>query len=149
MKTMRALFCTLGLLLPALLTAADQPLSAADQVAQMKRGVNIVGYDPLWQNPAKGRFKPRHFKIIKDGGFDTVRINLYGFKQMDEKLVLNERWFETLDKLVDAALEQNLHVILDEHDYEICSEDAVQCRDRVLAFWTQVAERFKHRPNNV
>ncbi len=69
--------------------AADAPLPAADQVAQMKRGVNIVGYDPLWQDPAKGRFKPRHFKIIKDGGFDTVRINLYGFRHMNEKLELS------------------------------------------------------------
>jgi hypothetical protein len=33
--------------------AADTSLSAADQVAQMKRGVNIVGYDPLWRDPAK------------------------------------------------------------------------------------------------
>ncbi len=67
---------------------AGAPLSAADQVAQMKRGVNIVGYDPLWQDPAKGRFKPRHFRIIKEGGFDTVRINLYGFRHMNEKLEL-------------------------------------------------------------
>ena len=79
-----------GLLLAALFTLgasfafAAEPLAAADQVAQMKRGVNIVGYDPIWKDPAKGRFKPRHFKIIKDGGFDTVRINLYGFRQMND-----------------------------------------------------------------
>src|ERR1041384_4334690 len=143
MKTMRALFCTLGLLLPALLTAADQPLSAADQVAQMKRGVNIVGYDPLWQNPAKGRFKPRHFKIIKDGGFDTVRINLYGFRQMDDKQVLNPKWFATLDGLVAEALKQNLNIILDMHDYERCHEDIARCRGQVLAFWKQVGAHFK------
>ena len=76
-----ALLFTLG----ASLAFAAEPLSAADQVAQMKRGVNIVGYDPIWKDAAKGRFKPRHFKIIKDGGFDTVRINLYGFRQMNEQ----------------------------------------------------------------
>ena len=44
MKSMHAFFCTLCLLvLPALVVAADEPLSAAEQVAQMKRGVNIVG----------------------------------------------------------------------------------------------------------
>src|SRR5262245_19953677 len=39
-------------LLSAVTQAAttDKPLSAADQVAQMRRGVNIVGYDPLWQD---------------------------------------------------------------------------------------------------
>ena len=128
---------------------ADQPLSAADQVAQMKRGVNIVGYDPLWQDPAKGRFKPRHFKIIKDGGFDTVRINLYGFRQMDEKLVLNPRWYQTLDGLVGEAVKQGLNVVLDEHDYERCPDDTARCRQLVLAFWGQVAEHYQDAPGNV
>jgi endoglucanase len=146
---MKKLLCCVLLAAFAAPTIAAEAISPADQVAQMKRGVNIVGYDPLWEDASKARFQPRHFKIIKDGGFDTVRINLYGFAQMDEQFVLKASWFETLDKLVDAALEQNLNVILDEHDYEICSKDAVECRGRVLAFWTQVAERFKHRPNNV
>ena len=147
MKTLRWLLVLL--LLTPILAAADQPLSPADQVAQMKRGVNIVGYDPLWQDASKARFKPRHFKIIKDGGFDNVRINLYGFKPMDAQLVLPASWFATLDGLVDEALKQNLHVILDEHDYEHCGKDAASCRAHVLAFWTQVAEHFKDAPNAV
>src|ERR1700754_2699076 len=122
------------LLAPLLANAADQPLSAADQVMQMKRGVNIVGYDPIWKDPAKARFQPRHFRIIKEGGFDTVRINLYGFKPMNEKLELPASWFAILDGLVDAALKQGLHVILDEHDYEHCGKDAASCRAHVLAF---------------
>jgi len=141
--------CTVALLLAGAAFAADAPLSAADQVAQMKRGVNIVGYDPLWQDASKGRFKPRHFKIIKDGGFDTVRINLYGFRHMNEKLELAPTWFETLDWLVDEAVKQKLNVILDEHDYERCHEDTARCRKLVLAFWSQVAERYKHAPRNV
>jgi endoglucanase len=131
------------------LTFAAGPLSAADQVAQMKRGVNIVGYDPIWKDPAQGRFKPRHFKIIKDGGFDTVRINLYGFRQMNEQLVLDPGWFKTLDGLVDAALEQDLNVVIDEHDYERCPDDTARCRELVLAFWRQVAEHYKNASHNV
>jgi endoglucanase len=50
--------------------------------------------------PAKARFKARHFKIIKDGGFDTVRINLYGFRQMNDKLELPASWYAILDGLV-------------------------------------------------
>ncbi len=141
--------CTVALLLAGAVFAADAPLSAADQVAQMKRGVNIVGYDPLWQDPAKGRFKPRHFKIIKEGGFDTVRINLYGFRHMNEKLELAPTWFATLDGLVDEAVKQNLNVILDEHDYERCHEDTARCRRLVLAFWSQVAEHYRNAPQNV
>ncbi len=129
--------------------AADAPLSAAEQVAQMKRGVNIVGYDPIWQDPSKARFKPRHFKIIKDGGFDTVRINLYGFRKMNEQLELDPQWFATLDMLVAEATKQNLHVILDEHDYERCTDDTELCRRQLRAFWTQVGEHYKDAPPNV
>jgi len=136
------------LVLPALAAAAE-PLSAVDQVAQMKRGVNIVGYDPLWQDPSKGRFKPRHFRIIKEGGFDTVRINLYGFRPMNDKLELPASWFAILDQLIGEALKQGLHVILDEHDYERCGKDAESCRTHVLAFWTQVAERYRLASPNV
>jgi endoglucanase len=132
-----------------LAAATDKPLSAAAQVAQMKRGVNIVGYDPIWQDASRARFKPRHFKIIKDGGFDTVRINLYGFRQMNDQLVLDPKWFATLDGLVDEAVKQGLHVILDMHDYERCFEDVQRCRKQVLAFWSQVAEHYENAPNQV
>ena len=128
---------------------AAEPLSAHEQVAQMKRGVNIVGYDPIWQDASKARFKLRHFKIIKDGGFDTVRINLYGFRQMDAKGVLNPQWFATLDTLVNEAVRQKLNVILDMHDYERCHEDVARCRAQILAFWTQVSEHFRNAPPQV
>jgi endoglucanase len=129
--------------------AADEPLSAAGQVAKMGRGVNIVGYDPLWRDASKARFKAKHFKIIKDGGFDHVRINLYGFNHMNEKLEVAPEFFATLDALVQEALAQKLHVVLDEHDYEACSKDADECRRRVLAFWTQAAARYRDSPPEV
>lgn len=144
--------CALSLLLivaGSFAAAADRPMSAADQVAQMKRGVNIVGYDPLWQDAAKARFRQKHFEIIKDGGFDHVRINLYGFHHMNDAMTLDPAWFATLDSLVRGALAQNLHVILDEHDYEQCAEDAARCRRYVLAFWTQVAEHYRNESNRV
>lgn len=115
----------------------------------MKRGVNIVGYDPIWQDAAKARFKARHFKIIKDGGFDTVRINLYGFRHMNEKLELSSTWFKTLDGLVNEAVKQQLNVVLDEHDYERCHENTARCRQLVLAFWMQVAAHYKWAPEKV
>ena len=133
----------------ALAQPADDPLPAAEQVLQMGRGVNIVGYDPLWRDESKARFQPRHFKIIKEGGFNTVRINLYGFRAIDDAGVVAPGWFATLDRLLAAALEQDLHVILDEHDYELCGKDADGCRDKLVTFWTQVAEHYKGAPNKV
>ena len=138
----------LSIVAPVVALSADA-LSPAAQVAQMKRGVNIVGYDPIWRDTSKARFKLEHFKIIKDGGFDTVRINLYGFRPMNDKLELPASWYATLDSLVDAAVKQGLNVVLDEHDYEHCGKDADSCRTHVLAFWTQVAEHYRNAPSLV
>ena len=96
---------------------ADKPLTPADQVRAMTRGVNIVGYDPLWRDASQARFKPRHFKILHDGGFNSVRIVLGAFRFMNDKYELPQSWFATLDGLVKDALAQDLTVILDEHDF--------------------------------
>jgi endoglucanase len=146
---LRSLSLMLLALAPAAVLAAEPPLTPAQQVAAMGRGVNIVGYDPIWQDPARARFQPRHFRVIKEGGFSTVRINLYGFRQMDDRGVLKPRWFATLDGLVKEALAQGLHVVLDMHDYERCFEDVQRCHRQVLAFWTQVAEHYKDAPPRV
>jgi endoglucanase len=129
--------------------AADRPLSPAEQVVQMQRGVNIVGYDPLWSDPTRARFKPRHLQLIKQAGFSSVRIVLGAFRFMDEKHVMPGSWFKTLDGLVNDALAQDLTVILDEHDFGFCGHDAIGCRTQLMAFWTQVAEHFKDAPDRV
>ena len=43
--------------------AAAETDAAARQVARLGRGVNVLGYDPIWSDPAKARFQPRHFRV--------------------------------------------------------------------------------------
>jgi hypothetical protein len=50
---------------------------------RLARSVNIIGYDPIWQDRAKGRFQEKHFARIREAGFDSVRINLHPFRHMD------------------------------------------------------------------
>lgn len=129
--------------------ASDKPLSPEAQVKEMRRGVNIVGYDPLWFDASKARFKPRHLKIIKDAGFDSVRMVLGAFRFMNENNELPASWFATLDGLVNEALARKLQVILDEHDFNFCARDPDTCRVKLLAFWRQVGAHFKDAPNAV
>jgi endoglucanase len=129
--------------------AADQPLSAADPVRQMQRGVNIVGADPMWRDPTRARLQPRHFQVIRQGGFDSVRVVLSSFRFMNGHNELPGSWFATLDGLVKGALAQHLTVIIEEHDYNACGTDVVACRPKLLAFWTQVAAHFKDAPDKV
>ena len=125
------------------------PIDAARQNAEMGRGVNVLGYDPVWTDPAKARFTPGHFKIIRDGGFKTVRVVLQSFDHMDSSNQLDPQWLGTLDKMVKAALGEGLNVILDEHDFDMCGKDAAGCRVKLNEFWSQIAPRYKDAPGKV
>lgn len=119
-------------------------LAAQAQVKIMGRGVNILGYDPIWHDPAQARFRLDHLAKIKQGGFDTVRLNLHAFEHMDAQNRLDPAWLATLDKVVAAALAQKLTVILDAHNFSACGENANACKPRLMAFWQQISRRYRN-----
>lgn len=115
----------------------------------LKRGVNVLGYDPIWKDPAQARFQLRHLALIREGGFDHVRLNLHAFEHMDAEDRLPESWFRTLDAITGAALRAGLQVIIDEHNFQDCAKDVAACRPRLKAFWRQVASRYRDAPDGV
>ena len=123
-----------------MLTQANQPF---------QRGVNVLGYDPYWTDTSKRRFEWRHFAEIKKGGFDFVRVVLQAFKHMDAHNRLDPAWLAKLDDVVAEAQKAGLGVIIDEHDFNPCSEELIVCRTKLTAFWQQVAPRFANAPRSV
>jgi endoglucanase len=113
------------------------------------RGVNVLGYDPYWTDESKRRFQWRHFTEIRRGGFDFVRLNLQAFRHMDAQNRLDPAWLAKLDDVVRHAEGAGLGVIVDEHDFNACSQDLDLCRTRLSAFWQQVAPRFAKAPRNI
>ena len=146
-----------SLLLITLLALYTRSVSAAeavepfDQVKRLGRGVNILGYDPLWKSFEDGRFKQRHFKLIREGGFQTVRINLHALQLLraDDGYKLGDSWLNTLDWAVKNALANNLMVILDLHNYEDIAKDPMGFKPRFLAYWKQIAAHFQQAPDSV
>jgi endoglucanase len=145
-----AMHRALPFFLALLCLALSVPRAQADDAfVRLGRGVNILGYDPLWSDPAKARFRPPLYRTIHDGGFRTVRVNLQAFAHMDAANRLDPVWLKTLDTVVDQATAAGLHVILDEHDFHPCAADAALCRTKLLAFWSQIAPRYRHAPSSV
>ena len=131
---------------------AGGPSAHAFAVNQkLGRGVNIIGYDPLWKDRAQARFTDAHFAAIRDAGFTSVRINLHPFKFMSAAsgYALDPSWLATLDWAVKGALANHLAVVLDLHEFHAMAEDPVGRKEMLLAFWRQVAERFKDAPDDV
>jgi endoglucanase len=132
----------------AALAAKPSP-SAWDAQRRLDRGVNIIGYDPLWQDFRKGRFKTYHFFKIRQAGFSTVRIVLQSFDHMDKRNRLSQKWLDTLDWALNGATHAGLNAIVDEHDFEKCGDDAAGCEAKLIAFWQQVGHHLRKRGDNV
>ena len=139
--------CAAATVQPAPPSAAAPALHAGDQ--PFRRGVNVLGYDPYWTDVSKRRFQWRHFTEIRRAGFDFVRLNLQAFKHMDAQNRLDPAWLAKLDDVVRHAQAAGLGVIIDEHDFNLCSEDLAVCRQKLPAFWQQVAPRFANAPRSV
>lgn len=149
MPTLKSLVAALLLLMLGSAAAQAQADAATAPSAPVKRGVNVLGYDPIWKDPAQGRFQEKHFVEIRKAGFDFIRVNLHAFRHMDAENRLSDAWFERVDWIVRKAGEAGLSVILDEHDFNACAEDTASCRTRLTAFWRQVAARYRTAPDTV
>lgn len=124
--------------------------NAFDQNVRLGRGVNIIGYDAaLWKDYTQGRFKEKYFKMIKEGGFSTIRVNIHPFKHMDSSYKINPKWLETLDWVVKKGLEAKLMIILDLHEFNAMADDPIAKKEMFMSVWRQLAPRYKDQPNDV
>lgn len=150
MKT-TLLVCFLALLTALSSTARSAPADVFAQNQRLGRGVNIIGYDPLWRSPDQARFQTEHFRLLKEAGFQSVRVNLHPFRHMggEPDWALRDTWFTTLDWAVKEATAQGLMVILDFHEFEAMGKDAEGNREKFLAFWRQLSTHCASAGDNV
>jgi endoglucanase len=133
------------------LLGQPQAVDAFEHNRRLGRGVNIIGYDPLWRARDQARFQERHFQLLKEAGFQSVRINLHAFRHMDKAdgWALSPAWFETLDWAVRGATRNGLLAILDLHEFGALGNDAEGHKAQFLAFWKQVAAHYRNAPDAV
>src|SRR6187402_1302271 len=97
-----------SLLLTGMGQGNTQTVTVSDAFAQnqrLGRGVNILGYDPIWRSRDRARFKAEYFQKLKVAGFNSVRINLHAFRHMEATngWTLKSSWLEVLDWAVKEA----------------------------------------------
>ena len=135
----------------ALKSSSPKGVDPFEHNKHLGRGVNILGYDPLWRSRSEARFQNEHFKLIKEAGFNSVRINLHPFRygNADQNHKLSETWFETLDWAIEQALSNKLMVVLDFHEFNAMGTNPSGRKDQFLAIWKQIAERYRDYPDEV
>lgn len=146
---MRLLLSILFALLAINVASAASSVKTGQADAELGHGVNVLGYDPLWTDASKARFKPDYYRMLHDSGFQNIRVNLQAFSHMDQSGRLDPQWLGKLDDVVKQATAAGLKVIIDEHDYRVCAQDADNCKSKLIAFWSQIAPHFKDSPDSV
>jgi len=150
MKTSSIPFiCGLVSLLLGGLARAESVPDALVQNQKLGRGVNILGYDPIWRSRDQARFKAEYFQKLKEAGFNSVRINLHAFQYMNatNNWELKPSWFEVLDWAVNEAQKQKLAVILDLHEFNALGDDpSNDNKEKFLAFWRQMSSHYQSAP---
>ncbi len=151
MKTNALILASLFLISPVLGRSQPAAEGVFDQNRKLGRGVNIIGYDPIWRSRDQGRFQAKHFQLLKEAGFNSVRINLHPFRFMASTngYALAESWFAVLDWAVKEAQARGLRVILDLHEFNTLGNDPAGNKEKFLAFWRQVSERYQNEPEGV
>ncbi len=136
---------TSGLLVPTS-QAQPKPTDAFEQNWKLGRGVNIIGYDPVWRSREQARFQPKHFRLLKEAGFNSVRINLHPFQQMSStnSWELRPSWLDVLDWAIHNAQKQNLMPILDLHEFGAMGDNPEANKEKFLAFWRQLSEHCRN-----
>jgi endoglucanase len=123
--------------------------SAFEQNNRLGRGVNILGYDPIWKSRAEARFQAENFRLIRQAGFDHVRINLHPFRDAGAGAVLGATYTDALDWTVKQARENRLAAVLDFHEFLEMARNPTSKKARLLAVWREIAERYKNEPRDV
>lgn len=124
---------------------------ALTQNRRLGKGVNILGYDPVWKSRSQARMKNEQFRLIKEAGFNSVRVALHPFRDggIDEKNKVRDGWFKVLDWAVEQALSSRLLAVLDLHEFTLMGQDPLGNKERFIAAWKQIASRYRNYPENV
>lgn len=119
---------------------------------RLGRGINLGNS----LDAPKGQFwgliiKEEHFAIVKEAGFDTVRIPMRwsDYAQDEPPYTIEDAFFARVDELLAYAKAEGLNVILNVHHYEEIMEDPEGHRERLMMMWEQIANHYKDHDNTL
>jgi endoglucanase len=128
--------------------AADEPNSFAVN-KMIGRGVNIGN---ALEAPVEGEWgvtvKEQYFNIIRGADFNSIRLPVcWSAHALNEKpYTIDPNFFKRMDWVVLEAIQREVIVILNMHHYRPLYKDPAGQKERFLALWNQVAQRYKDYP---
>jgi endoglucanase len=117
--------------------------------APFHRGVNLTG----WLQVGSARqiqftqFTKQDFLNIKSLGCDVIRlpINLHYMTSGAPDYTVDPLFFYFLDQVVDWCEELQIHLILDNHTFDVTANTDPNVDQVLVPIWSQMAEHYKDR----
>ncbi|WP_199613650.1 glycoside hydrolase family 5 protein [Paenibacillus alkalitolerans] len=119
------------------------------QADKLGKGINLGN---ALEAPVEGQWgvtlQESYFKIIKEGGFDTVRVPIKwsSHAATEPPYTIEEAFAERIDWVIDQAQSQGLNVVINVHHYDELFDSPEAHKDRFIGIWRQIAGRYKDRP---
>lgn len=89
--------------------------------------------------------KEEYFDIIKDAGFDSVRLPIR-FSDYANKntYTLDEQFMRKIDHYINYALKDDLTLIIDLHNFDGLMENPDEYKALFISIWDQLSNRYKN-----
>jgi endoglucanase len=117
------------------------------------RGINIGGAldSPKQEGEWGVTLQEDYFQIIKDAGFNSIRLPVRWNTRAEDKhpYTIDPNFFKRVDWAIANCLSRNLPVVLFTHHYEELYADPDGQKDKFLAIWKQIAERYRDYPDTL
>jgi aryl-phospho-beta-D-glucosidase BglC (GH1 family) len=133
-------------------TFAQNRAPAFEMNERLGRGINIgntfeAPTETAWGNP----WYPEYFEMIADLGFQHVRLPVR-WETPERSMetapyTIEPTFLARIKEVVDAAIANDLHIIVNMHHHDALYEDPAGQKARFLAQWNQIAEYFKDYPD--
>ncbi len=132
-----------------------EPFTAIDpfeQIKQLGRGVN---FGNALEAPTEGEWgmmlEERFFDLVKEGGFATIRLptKWSAHALREAPFTIDEMFFKRVDWAVDNAVRRGLNIVVNMHHYDEIFIEPQAERERFIALWAQIGERYKGKPASV
>ena len=120
--------------------------------AHFKKGINLGNrLEAPNEGDWGGTVLASDFPFIARRGFDHVRIPIRfsGHAAAAAPYTIDATFFARIDTVLDQATAANLAVVVDMHAYDELASDVSGNRDRFVGLWTQIAARYKDRPDTI
>jgi len=142
----------MALLTGAGATAANTPDAFAIN-QQIGRGVNIGGAldTPRKEGEWGITLQDEYFQIIKDAGFNSVRLPVRwnAHAANEPPYTIDPVFFKRIDWAITNCLSRNLAIVLTTHHYDELYADPDGQKDKFVAIWKQIAERYQNYPETL